>query len=107
MAIRALSLQEFDRFNSARAAVARHTDTAVEWFTDDTGDVLGAISYHAWNLDWSLVVLRQGGRGTFRALARDAGLHALDGARSRLVNTMAAVLMTGDQVSAPRPATWS
>jgi hypothetical protein len=35
MAIRALSIREFDRFNSARATVARHTDRAVEWFADD------------------------------------------------------------------------
>jgi hypothetical protein len=107
MAIRALSLQECDRFNSARAAVAGHTDTAVEWFTDDTGDVLGALSYDPWDLDWSLVVVRRDGRGTFCALARDTGLRALDDARCRLVNTMAAVVMTDDQVSAARPGAWS
>jgi hypothetical protein len=101
MAIRAVCLQECDRFNATRAAVARHTDTAVEWFTDDTGDVLGAISYHAGDLDWSWVVLGRDGRGPFRALARHTGLSALDDARSRLVHTMAAVLKTGEPMSAP------
>jgi hypothetical protein len=101
MAIRALCLQDCDRLNAARAAVALHTDTAVEWFTDDTGDVLGAIAYHAGDLEWSWVVLRRDGRGPFRALARDTGLSALDDARSRLVHTMAAVVTTGEPMSAP------
>ena len=74
MAIRALCLQDFDRFNSARARVARQTDQAVEWFADDTDTVLGAIAYHHLTLDWSLVVLRRNREGTFRAIHRAAGL---------------------------------
>jgi hypothetical protein len=88
MAIRALCLQEFARFNSARARVARHTDRAVEWFADDTDAVLGAIAYHHVALDWSLVVLRRGNDGTFCAVERAAGLCVLDDARRLLIEKM-------------------
>jgi hypothetical protein len=99
MAIRALSLQECDRFNSARATVAGHTDRAIEWFADDAGAILGAIAYDQFDLEWSFVVLRQDNHGTFRALHREAGLRVLDDARLLLVQQMAMALAT-----APRPA---
>lgn len=88
MTIRALSLQEFARFNAARARVARHTDQAVEWFADDAGTLLGAIAYHHLNLDWSLVVLRRDDDGTFQAIYRAAGLRILDDARCLLIEQM-------------------
>jgi hypothetical protein len=90
MAIRALSLKEFATFNAARARVARHTDQAVEWFADDTGSVLGAIAYHHLALDWSMVVLKQNGDGTFRAIERADGLRVLDDARRLLISKMTA-----------------
>jgi hypothetical protein len=89
MAIRALSPQETDRFNSARAIVARHTDKAVEWFADDADAVLGALAFDQYDLAWSLVVLRRDQRGQFRALDPDGCLHVLDDARRVLVEKMA------------------
>ena len=94
MAIRALSLQECDRFNSARATLAGHTDRAVEWFADDAGAILGAIAYDQFDLEWSLVVVGQDNHGTFRALDRAAGLRVLDDARLLLIEKMATALAT-------------
>jgi hypothetical protein len=99
MAIHALSLQEFDRLNAARATVARHTDKAVEWFADDADAVLGAIAYDQFVLEWSLVVLRRDQFGQFRPLDRDRGLRVLDEARRVLVEKMA--LARGNRVSLP------
>ena len=81
MAIRALSAQEFARFNAARGTVTLHTDKAVEWFADDAG----AVTYQQSDLAWSLVVLGRDHHGNLRALDRDAGLHDLDDARRVLV----------------------
>jgi hypothetical protein len=92
MTIHALSPWDFDRFNSARATVARHTDTAVEWFADDTGAVLGAIAYHHLNLEWSLVVLGKDRHGKFCTVEHDSGLHILDEARRLVVEKMAVAL---------------
>jgi hypothetical protein len=93
MGIHALCLQEYERFNSARSTLARHTDRAVEWFADDTGDILGAIVYHPGDLAWSwVVVARDHDDGTFRALDRDAARRALDDARRQLVEKMAMAL---------------
>jgi hypothetical protein len=105
MAIRALSLREFDQFNATRARVARHTDQAVEWFSDDTGTVLGAIAYHHLDLDWSLVVLRRNGDGTFRASDRAAGFCVLDDARRQLLDKMETACAISDQVVAAAGAT--
>jgi hypothetical protein len=98
MAIRALCLQDFDRFNSARARMARHTDQAVEWFADDTETVLGAIAYHHLTLDWSLVVLRRDGDGPFRAMYRAAGLCVLDDTRRLVLEHMETARVAEDRV---------
>jgi hypothetical protein len=104
MAIRALSPRDFDRFNSTRATLARFTDKAVEWFTDDAGAVLGAIAYHHDDLEWSSVVLGPDNHGGFRALNRDAGLRVLDDARRLVVEKMAIASRAGDQVLPRREA---
>jgi hypothetical protein len=104
MAIRALSPREFDRFNSARATVARYTDKAVEWFADDEGAVLGAIVYHQSNLEWSLVVLGRDRCGRFYALDRHSGLPVLDEARQLVVEKMAVALASGEPAWTPRAA---
>jgi hypothetical protein len=101
MAIRALTLQEFERFNSARATVARDTDLAVEWFADDADAVLGAIAYHHVDLQWSLVVMGRDSHGTFRVLDRVARLDVLDNARCLLVEKMAMAMTTGREVALP------
>jgi hypothetical protein len=103
MPIRALSFHDCDRFNAARAAVARHTDTAVEWFVDDTGTVLGAVAYHHRALDWSFLVLQRTTHGGFRALDGDAGLCALDEARCELMKRMARAVAASDHQWLPRP----
>src|SRR5205085_4399595 len=99
MAIRALSLREFDRFNAARPRAARHTDRSVEWFANDTGTVLGAIAYHHVDLDWSLVVLRRNSDDTFRSIDRAAGLCVLDEARRLLIEKMETAGATGDHLA--------
>jgi hypothetical protein len=103
MPIRALTIQEFDRFRSARSTLARPTDQAVEWFADDAGVVLGAIAYNQVDLQWSFVVWGRDHHGKFRALDRDAGLSVLDDARRLLVEKMA--IATSDHVpSTHQPA---
>jgi hypothetical protein len=100
MAIRTLTVQEFDRFRSARAALARLTTHAIEWFADDGDLVLGAIAYHKFLLDWSYVVLGRDGSG-FRPIACDTGLRDLAHARKSLMDRMAMALRLGDHVSSP------
>jgi hypothetical protein len=94
MAVRVLTIQEFDRFRSGRSRLARLTDQAVEWFADDAGAVLGAIAYHRFQLDWSFIVLARDSVGKFRAIARDTGLPDLGEARRLLVEKMATAKMT-------------
>jgi hypothetical protein len=102
MSIRALSIREPDRFNEARTTVARHIDHAVEWFADDGGAVLGAIAYHHFTLEWSLVVLQRDRGGEFRACGCDAGLRVLADVRRILVERMA--LAAADWSSSHRAA---
>jgi hypothetical protein len=100
VAIRTLSLQEFDKFRSARTAMARRlTAQAVEWFVDDAATVLGAIAYDARDLDWSFVILGRDTHGQFRALDRDIGLYDLDKARRLLVEKMALAMAINKEVS--------
>jgi hypothetical protein len=101
VAIRALTIQEFDRYRSARATLARVTDQAVEWFADDAGVVLGAIAYHRFQLDWSFIVLGRDHGGGFRAIARETGLRDLGEARRLLVEKMATAKTIRDHVPPP------
>jgi hypothetical protein len=103
MAIRALTIQEFDRFRSARSVLARLTSHAVEWFADDAGLVLGAIAYHQVLLDWSLIVLARDSSGDFRPVACETGLRDLGEARRLLVEEMAMAKTTRDHVPSHQP----
>jgi hypothetical protein len=105
MAIRTLSLQEFDRFRSARTTMARRlTEKAVEWFAHDKGTVVGAITYDERDLDWAFVILGRDD-GKYRALDRDVGFDALQDARRLLVEKMALVVaLFRPTVSLPLPA---
>jgi hypothetical protein len=105
MAIRTLSLQEFDRFRSARTTMARRlTERAVEWFAHDTGSVLGALTYDERDLDWSFVILGRNTDGKFCAVDRHIGVEALEDARRLLVETMALAVPMVQTVSPHRPA---
>lgn len=101
MAIRALTIQEFDRIRSARSALARLTNHDVEWFADDTGLVLGAIAYHQVLLDWSFIVLERDHSGEFRPVACDVALRDLGEARRLLLEKMATVKPTRGEVPSP------
>jgi hypothetical protein len=107
MAIRTLSLLEFDTFRSARTMMARRlTEKAVEWFAHEKGAVLGAITYDERDLNWSFVILGRDHYGKFRALDRDVGFDALQDARRLLVEKMALVVaLFRPQVFRPLPAT--
>ena len=103
MAVRALSIQEFEKFGAARVTVDGLTLRAVEWFADDGGVVLGVIAYHPADLAWALVILGRDIYGKFRALDRDRGLRDLDEARRTLVEKM--VLASGRKaLTAPSAA---
>ena len=97
MAIRALSRQEFDRFRSTRVTLNGPTSTALEWFADDAGVILGAIVYHESALDWSFVILTRDTDGDFRTLDRGTGLHSLDEARRLLFSRMETALATATE----------
>jgi hypothetical protein len=104
MAIRSLSRQEFDRFRSALTKAALLTHHAVEWFADDSGRVLGAISYHRFRSAWSFVVLGRD-TGSFRAITSATGLRDIDEARRRLLENMALALPpTASEIPLSQPA---
>jgi hypothetical protein len=89
MAIRTVSLQEFDRFRSGRNQWARRlTNKAVEWFVDDLRTVLGAIAYDERDLDWSFVILGRDTQNRLRVFDRGAGIEALQEVRRQLVEQM-------------------
>jgi hypothetical protein len=90
VAIRALSMQEFDRFGAGRVSLNGLTHKAIEWFADDAGIVLGAIAYHPVNLEWSYVIMGRDIYGKFGALDLDTGLCDLDVVRRLLLEKMTA-----------------
>ena len=88
MAIRVLSQEQFDRFGSAKAMLAGLTARAVEWFTDDTNTVFGAIAHHARDLNWTCVVLGRDDRAQFNVVYLEFGFRTIGNARRVLVSKM-------------------
>ncbi len=100
MAIRALTRQEFDRFISVQPTLADFTSRAVEWFTDDTGLALGAVTHHDSELKWAYVVLTRDAAGQFRPRYLQFGVRNVDEARRFLRSRMEAQLRTKNDVVA-------
>ena len=96
MAIRALSRQEFDRFISAQPTLSDFTSRAVEWFADDSGLVVGAVSHHASELNWSYVVLSRDANHPFRPCYLQFGAWNIDDARRLLLVRMEMALPSRD-----------
>jgi len=99
VAIRAVSQQEFDRFQPTRIPLADLIIEEVEWFADDDGIVIGVITRIASDRDWSIAVLgRDTKRGPFRAFDADANFGELETTRRLLFVKMEMALATGRTV---------
>jgi hypothetical protein len=101
MGIHALSRQEFDRFSSTQLTLAAFTTAAVEWFADDTGLVLGAVTHREADRHWSFVVLVRDSHGQFGPLTLQFGAWNAGEARRLLLARMNAALTTVEQESLP------
>jgi hypothetical protein len=104
MTIRALSRQEFDRFAATQPTVSDFTADAVEWFADDTGLVLGAVTYRKADHPWSFVVLARDTHGQFAPLNLQFGAWNAAEARRLVIARMETAVLNADQAGRPRPA---
>jgi hypothetical protein len=101
-AIRALTRQQFDRFISAQPMLADFLSRSVEWFIDDGGVILGAVTHHDSELKWSYVVLTRDPSGTFRPCHLELGVWNVDEARSLLLSTIETRLRMARSVTSKR-----
>jgi hypothetical protein len=76
-------------------------DEPGEWFADDAGGILGAIVYHSFSLDWSLIVLRINREGKCSSIDRNECFVTPGEARRLLLEQMAIVVETAPEASQP------
>jgi hypothetical protein len=90
MMIRAVSRQEFDRFDVARVRSGDVTRREVEWFVDETQRLLAVITQHGPDeaLQWFITIFERGPGGRFRVCDLAAGLRDADAARELLFVSM-------------------
>jgi len=96
MSIRALFRQDFDRFASTQPTLAAFRVDAVEWFADDTGSVLGAVTHREADRPWSFVVWARDIHGQFAPLNLQFGAWNADEARRLVIARMRTALLTAE-----------
>ncbi len=88
MAIRSISRWEFDGLLRWRRILESFTGWHVEWFANDTGNIIGVVYEGRGEADWSHVMLERDDRGTFRVCAQQIGVASLEDAREQLIHIM-------------------
>jgi len=96
MSATSISRAEFVRRLSLDNDLERFIGKEVEWFADDTGNVIGTIALGS--TGWSYVILRRDKLGNFRVCNVRGNLYGLDAARMDIFSEMGAEVRSGREV---------
>ena len=98
LAIKLISLRQFDAFEPTRVPIAGVAWEELEWFADDAGNVIGVLTHDLKDDDWGYALLGRDSNGVFRAIENDVSIERQNYARTRLIAEMERVSGTGRAV---------
>lgn len=88
MAIKQISVKEFDSFRPVRGPMVGTLIQEREWFAEDGGVVIGAVTYDASDEDWGYVVLGRDQAGQFRGIDIEVSMDSAEKAKKALLAKM-------------------
>ncbi len=97
MAIKRLTKAQFDSFNPARGPAIAAIATEKSWFSDDAGNVIGAVLLDHSDQDWNYVILGRDERGTFRWIEGDSSFKTQAEAEQKLNAAMSKLAESGEK----------
>ena len=89
MAINNISRAEFSRLLPLGRRVERFIGKEIEWFSNNSGKVIGVIAVDRADKGWNSAVLERDKSGDFRVLKLGGDASSLDDARTELLADMA------------------
>ena len=96
MSARSISRDEFVRCLGLHDDLERFVGKEIEWFADDTGNVIGTIALAG--RGWSCVILKRDKTGGFRVCTVRGSLYSVDAARADVLSEMKVAERTGQKV---------
>lgn len=98
MPIRPISREQFDALQPAIKPVTRLRVEEREWFADEAGSIIGAITFDPTEEDWGWVILGRNEPGEFRLTQMATRLPSHPEARTQLRDAMSQFSATGKNV---------
>jgi hypothetical protein len=88
MSIRTIPRSEFDRLLPQNSAIESLVGKEVEWFSNRSGNLLGAVAKGEGMADWNYVIVRRDRNGDFRVRKVMNNFFSLSAARVDLLLSM-------------------
>ena len=98
MPVRPISREQFDALQPAIRPMTRLRVEEREWFADEAGRIIGAITVDPAEEDWGWVILGRDERGEFRLTQMATRLPSHPEARTQLREAMSQIEATGKNV---------
>jgi hypothetical protein len=97
--IKSISQDEMNQFLPHRPNIDRFIGVEIEWFSDDVGNIIGAIGEGTSNINWGYVVLRRDDCGKYRFWDLETGIESCDATRIQIVRAMETTQTSGQKCS--------
>ena len=97
--IKNISQKEMDQFLLHRFNIDRFIGAEAEWFSDETGNIIGTIAEGTEKTHWGYAVLRRDDGGKYQFWDLETGIESCDAARLQIVHAMEATQKDGQACS--------
>ena len=97
--IKSISQKEMDQFLPHRFNIDRFIGVEAEWFSDEVGNIIGAIAEGTANMHWGYAILRRDDGRKYQFWDLETGIESCDAARIQIVHAMKATRKSGQACS--------
>jgi len=97
--IKSISREDIDQHLPHRANIDGFIGAEVAWYSDEPGNIIGAIAEGAANMKWGYAILRRDDSGRYRFWDLETRVESCDTARRQIVRAMEATQKDGQACS--------
>ena len=94
MAVKSISIEEFNSFGPARGPMIGVFILEKEWFADSSRDIIGTLTFDQTDKDWGYAILARHEDGRYRWIEGKVSIESRNKAKTEIVSTMERMVRT-------------